>query len=425
MHLLPLLALGGLLAAEPASVAPARATLDAWLAAQNQGQFESYAALYASKFSGVKRSGPRVRRMDRKAWLQDRQAMFKKKMNVSASNVVLTLAGGAADVSFVQRWESGKYKDEGQKRMLLVLEGTQFRIAQEEMLASKVEGQYLASEQAMLVLDGEVVLTTRVDKSWAVGPATAGAGFIGHRAVDVTRLPEGFRAWAGKPVEVFDAAAKSCTASIGGFELQARAEWHFGTVENWKTASKSAIASEVWAQAQPLLVAHLRDKKGPCGQPVFGRVVGSSTTPVIPFQEVKGPLLSVARDKAKAALADKAKGEDLSQLQGFQMAKHPADAAQSLLFISLDPELCADQESLSAELLWRVDPAKQPALFTPLSNGDADRRQALLAVDLDGDGQLEVIYQGWPTELIGILSLPKAGQPRRVFVSIPYFDCPC
>jgi hypothetical protein len=243
--------------------------------------------------------------------------------------------------------------------------------------------------------------------------------------VDVTRLPEGFRAWAGKPVEVFDAAAKRCTASIGGFELQARAEWHFGTVENWKTASKSAIASEVWAQAQPLLVAHLKDKEGPCGHPVFGRVVGSSTTPVIPFQEVKGSLLSVARDKAKAALADKAKGEDLSQLQGFQIAKHPADPAQSLLFISIDPELCTDQESLSAELLWRTDLAKQPALFAPLSNGDGDRRQALLAVDLDEDGQLEVIYQGWPTELVGILSFPKAGQPRRIFVSIPYFDCPC
>ena len=45
--------------------------------------------------------------------------MFKKKMTVAMANVVVTMAGSAANVSFLQRWESGKYKDEGAKHSCL------------------------------------------------------------------------------------------------------------------------------------------------------------------------------------------------------------------------------------------------------------------------------------------------------------------
>jgi hypothetical protein len=425
MSLFALAALASILAAEPAVDASPRATLDAWLAAQNRGAFEDYAALYASKILGVKRSGPRVRRMNREAWLHDRKRMFKKKMKVGVSDVVIRPAGGAANVSFVQRWESGKYKDQGPKRMLLVLEGGRFRIAQEEMLVSEIENEYVARAQAMLILDGVLVLTTKIDKSWAKGPATADGSYTGHRAVSQARLPEEFRKLASKAVEIFDAAGKRCVATVAGFELQARAEWHFGTLEEWKTTAKSTIATEVWAQARPLLVAHLKDKKGSCGKPVFGRVAGSSSAPVIPFREVKGAMLGQARAEGKAALANKARGEDLAGMTGFRLAKHDGDASQSLLFVSINPEECTPEATLSAELIWRLGLDREPASFTLLSSGDSDFRQALLAVDLDGDGRLEVIYEGWPREQIGIMTLRSPGEQRRVCVEIPYFDCPC
>ena len=49
-----------------------QAVIDAWLAAQNGGDFAAYQALYADKMEGVKRVGPRTWRFDRKGWLADR-----------------------------------------------------------------------------------------------------------------------------------------------------------------------------------------------------------------------------------------------------------------------------------------------------------------------------------------------------------------
>ena len=425
MNLLSLLVISTLVSAEPAGEPAAQATLDAWMAAQNQGQFAAYSELYATKFNGVKRSGPRVRRMNREVWLKDRQGMFKKKMTVGVSQVVFALGSGTANVSFVQRWSSGKYQDEGPKRMLLVLEAGRYRIAQEEMLGSKVEGEYMATEKGMLMVDDVLVLASRVDKGWGTGPATADDSYIGHRAVDEARLPDSLRALAGKPVELFDAKAKRCTATIAGFELQARAEWHFGTLETWKTTSKASIAAGVWAQGKSHLIANLKGRVGTCGALVFGRVVGSSSAPVVPFQEVKGPLLAEARENALAALSTKIKGEDWSQMIGFTLAKHPTDASRSILFISIDPEQCTPEETLSAELIWQVDPTRKAGSFSLLSNRDSENRKALLGVDLDGDGFLEVIYEAWPEEKAGILIFGKAGKERRVFVEIPFLDCPC
>jgi hypothetical protein len=59
------------------------------LAAQNQGRYDDYAALYAPGFAGVKRVGKTVKAMNRAAWLKDRKAMFKAKLEVSARDVVI------------------------------------------------------------------------------------------------------------------------------------------------------------------------------------------------------------------------------------------------------------------------------------------------------------------------------------------------
>ena len=40
--------------------ADARAVVQRWLEAQNQGDFAAYEKLYAPRFTGVRRSGPRV-----------------------------------------------------------------------------------------------------------------------------------------------------------------------------------------------------------------------------------------------------------------------------------------------------------------------------------------------------------------------------
>lgn len=49
----------------------AEALLAAWLAAQNGGDFASYQKLYGERFTGVRRSGKKVRRFDRAGWMAE------------------------------------------------------------------------------------------------------------------------------------------------------------------------------------------------------------------------------------------------------------------------------------------------------------------------------------------------------------------
>jgi hypothetical protein len=65
----------------------ARALVDGWLAAQNQGDFAAYEKLYAKKMTGVRRSRSRAVSLDRAGWMKDRQRMFQKPMKVAASDV--------------------------------------------------------------------------------------------------------------------------------------------------------------------------------------------------------------------------------------------------------------------------------------------------------------------------------------------------
>src|SRR5262249_27020631 len=74
-----LVALGGLARADTAGadLSPeVRALVDAWLAAQNRGDFAAYEKLYAQKFTGVRRSGTRTVSLDRAGWMRDRKRMF-------------------------------------------------------------------------------------------------------------------------------------------------------------------------------------------------------------------------------------------------------------------------------------------------------------------------------------------------------------
>jgi ketosteroid isomerase-like protein len=112
--------------------------VSAWLAAQNQGDFEAYAALYAAKFLGVKRAGQRETRFDRAGWLKDRERMFAKPMTVEAREPRIRTTSASADVELTQHWTSGKFEDSGPKRLLIVREAGKLKIAQEEMLRSDV-----------------------------------------------------------------------------------------------------------------------------------------------------------------------------------------------------------------------------------------------------------------------------------------------
>ena len=137
-------------AADPAARAPisggartpaesaAWATVQRWLAAQNGGRFDDYAALYAPSFQGVKRVGKTTKKLNRAAWLKDRKAMFRAPMTVAATQLVVTTpaAGGGPVAELTQTWASGAFADTGQKRLVFSADGQ--AIVAEEMLTSRV-----------------------------------------------------------------------------------------------------------------------------------------------------------------------------------------------------------------------------------------------------------------------------------------------
>ena len=127
-------------AAEPAASPEVRKAAQEivarWLAAQNQGDFAAYQALYAPTFTGVKRVGKVQKTYDRAGWLDDRRAMFRAAMEVTATDVVVTGAPPTVTIEFTQTWAQGTFADRGNKRLLVDLHRAADPILSEHMLAS-------------------------------------------------------------------------------------------------------------------------------------------------------------------------------------------------------------------------------------------------------------------------------------------------
>jgi hypothetical protein len=132
-----LCALALVLAARSAHAEEPAAFVARWLAAQNQGDFAAYQALYGEGFRGVRTSGSRAVTMDRAKWLEDRERMFRKPMVVEADEIRTRTVAEGVLVELRQTWASGEYKDVGKKTLLLVAVGDELRIAREELLTSE------------------------------------------------------------------------------------------------------------------------------------------------------------------------------------------------------------------------------------------------------------------------------------------------
>lgn len=65
--------------------AAGRALLDAWLAAQNAGDFAAYEALYAQRFTGIKRVDARSQRFDRSGFVGGQDFCAKAPRGIARS----------------------------------------------------------------------------------------------------------------------------------------------------------------------------------------------------------------------------------------------------------------------------------------------------------------------------------------------------
>ena len=273
------------------------ALVERWRAAQNGGDFAAYQALYAKRMTGVKRVGARVFRYDREGWLKDRGRMFKKPIEVAADKVAIAAAGPSALVRFEQSFKQGSFQDLGPKEMVVVREGSELRIAREEMLASTVVGQKAGAgglADFFFVLDGEVLLETESGASEKGEPVLVAepgsASFRARAAVDRSSLDPPIARLVASKLTLFGPGGKTCQAGLERVSLVAGLTPHFGTAAVWRgedgspPLSESEIASEVWSGGRTVLVATPGACKG-----FFAR---SSGAPVTAFDVAKDDKLT-------------------------------------------------------------------------------------------------------------------------------------
>ena len=112
---------------------PLQQAFDAWVAAQNKGDFAAYIANYGKSFVGVRSSGGKDVTLDLAGWTKERQKMFSGGLQVAAESPRFDSAGDHDTVTFVQRYKRGEYADHGLKVLTF---DPQLHIIREEMLWS-------------------------------------------------------------------------------------------------------------------------------------------------------------------------------------------------------------------------------------------------------------------------------------------------
>lgn len=390
-------------APEPIAEARAKKLLADWLAAQNGGGFDAYEALYAARLVGVKRAGKRVSRFDRQGWLADRKRMFRKKMVVEASDTRIATTPNTATIAFTQRWASGSYEDVGPKRLLAVLEGGALKIAREEMLESrKVDASKAVAGDVSLVWDidgaAHLILDTAVPAT--TGEARAGGGkddVIGTvAAVADGDLAPGVVGLRGESFRV----GASCEARVTGFAVHSRVVPHFGVIETWKQdkTSEAQKLAEAFAAGTQVVVARL---DGCAGQgryatplaskpPVIGakvddrKLVGRALAEFATFPEAIKLQAEWEADGNTGSWLDKSDG-------AVEVFKHPT-SGQTLVSVPASAGDGCGGDEFHARV-WMVFEVKGGKLEAGIIAAEPPGK-ILEAVDIDGDGTLELLIEG-------------------------------
>lgn len=430
-----------------------RVAFDAWLRAQNEGDFARYGALYATRFSGVKRAGPRARSFDRAGWLADRRRMFSGAQRVSARDVAIDLGANTALVRFTQEYAAGDFRDVGQKHLVLVAEGASIRIAREEMLASVMVPTdagvpELAVGRLMPVLlhggSPWVVLDTRPRGEMATGlPAFVdrGAVVVTRKGIDESNVPEAVRALNGRAVQLYTATGLGCRGAIREIAVVRRVDVHFGTEQAWSDGDgglrgdPTTLAQQAWELGEEgaLLAARVEPPPEGCNAARWGRVADLPALPVFTRRPADAALTAAALARFRAT-------PSWTQLQAAYLQDSEAVAtgkwdehatarpmvgvwsapgsARRWVVVGASAQVggCA---SFSGQL-WAVYELSGTATLRPQTRDeDPGYFEPLAATDMDGDGIPEFIARE------GIVR--RQGDTYRLVESVRYpnLDCDC
>jgi hypothetical protein len=401
----------------------ARTLLSAWEKAQNEGALPGYEALYAGRFTGVRRSGPRTRNFDRSGWLKDRSRMFASPMKVHFAQQSAVMAGDKLIVVGEQTFAQGSYEDRGQKRFVLAREGGAVRIEREEMLSSELGALPKTDARFVTGVDAgpQFVLLSAAEAGGTHG-ALLGAksdGYFGVAsyalgAADEARLKVTAKDFLEGPVQLVSAGGV-CTTRGVGLRFVRVAYAYLGGSEGdpeRKAPSTEEIARELSNVAPQGFWAVELEKR--CVEAPLVAVPGDKPIAVYAHAEL-GDSEKAAQTKlfAAAPFAKKLPAEERETV--FGALQHTRFTLGDMRYVfSQSAEGCS-----SPVVVGLFD--GQGELVMGGDGGGLERVDAV--ADLDGDGVAELI--GGAAIGVSPLVIRDAQGTEKLRTEIPFVLCPC
>lgn len=428
-------------AATPAlDEAAVKAFVARWQAAQNEHDFEAYQALYAARFSGVKRVGGYTKRFDRAAWLADRKPMIKPGVTVNVSDLKLSGAPGAVRAVFVQEFVAPGFRDTGTKELFLTTLTNGLAISREEMLESRVDGAAEVAKSAVLAFhrDGPVLGSGFVADAGQGAPRLLAQAAKEPYDVAVSAAPAQLSAWLGREVTVYGADGTLCKGTVKSFELRVKAEPHFGMRNVWNgedgapKAAPARIAQEIWNMARDEerfavgVLDHECRGTWATGQPLAWTPT-STPTPALRAAGIAAfkalPAYRAQQTRFEKESSDTHPWETVDgELQVSEVRSSPDSA---LLIVSARSGASCGSFAGTLTGIWQVTGADKLTFRGPVETL-SDVLRVRGAVDENADGVLELLAgpQDFDDQVSIVRTTPK-GFERKVLFKTSFWDCGC
>ncbi len=424
-----------------------RALVESWVAAQNTNDFDRYATHYAERFAGTKRAGDKVTHFDRKGWLADRKLMFKPGLHVAATDVELHVVGATARVRFVQEFASRSFADRGTKELIVASSVNGPKIAREEMLQSQLLAREVAASVDNWHVHSQVLFLGQAVEAKAIKPVGSlhrdlADRYIVEHPVDTKQLKAEQRALIGQAVTTLASDGSACEARIESVVARVDVVPHFGMVQRWEgtegnpASTDAEIAADLWAMTGPS-VATLAAKLDGCPQAVWasrkppaGRVLGARRS-----LGVVSKLLQARLDELPETRRIQHDFEQENPLgtttkwyaeRGITVVDFEAvDGVQTAIASTSAGDGCAEF-SAALTVLFEVDVRAEPKILRHVVLGERVL-SPVLALDVDGDGQLELLTG--PDDFMQTVGLWRrkaaSSYDSRELWSLLFWDCPC
>lgn len=405
-----------------------RSFISNWIKAQNEGDFENYASLYADKFLGVKRAGDRTSKFERAGWLEDRKKMFASPMKVDAKDIEIRSASQSAVVRFVQQWSSKSFEDIGPKQLVLVGQDGQLKIAREEMLKSEIrkDNGKATTTGFIFVFEQMAAITHGGKTGLGIERFDGDASFNLRRESKVgAKLPD--------KITTYSVEGKACTAQPTTPWRVAQVIPHFSQVQFWNGEIEGhpplpikEKEQAVWEMANPVEAVGLKG----CDDALWALSPGAPIPTVFALGEATEQEQRDAEKMLQTTDAYKRVQERFSELGGkgrwaavpqLRVFKHENSrliAASATAAQAVGDECGGYQGHMIAIF------ASTPSGLQHVASAIDGEREIRAIFDLGSDGELELLTDGAVGQELWRINDGKL-QLLAEFSPIGNFDCAC